>query len=442
MLINVNVIRTSLEPGCWSLELRRQRFSIDVIRRRFRLRHMIKSGSTPRLPAIGQKMQSLVRLKWLLSLVIAVVVTVAATPPPDQQSPDEQYIRIMALIDRGDALRAAGQMDAAKAKYQDAQKALLYFKATNPLFAPKTVTYRLNELNGRLETRPVVTEPAASAAKPKAKLEAESGALKTEVKLIDAGAEPRKVLRFHVTPGDKQSAIMTIKTSMEMPGGATAPGAAAPAAPIKIPAITVSMDISILNIETNGDVTYDSVIGDATVAEDPGAMPQMVQAMKSVMGGLKGLTTSGVVSSRGINKKVDVKVPPGADMQTRQIAETIKSSVSDPSIPLPEEAIGGGAKWEVSMQVKALGTTIDQTATFQLVSVDGDHLKATFTRTVGAGNAKAATLGMGNATGTIDADLSKLFASGATVDTHIETPGNKQQPAGLKMDQNVMIEAK
>src|SRR5258708_40179106 len=63
--------------GC-AVELGHQRFSIDVIRRRFRLPHMIKSGSTPRLPAIGQRIQFLVRLKWLLSLAIAVVVTVAA----------------------------------------------------------------------------------------------------------------------------------------------------------------------------------------------------------------------------------------------------------------------------------------------------------------------------------------------------------------------------
>ena len=422
------------------MELRHQRFSIDVIRRRFRLPHMIKSGSTPRLPAIGQKIQSLVRLKWLLSLVIAVVVTVAATPP-DQQSPDEQYIHIMAIIDRGDALRAAGQTDAAKAKYRDAQRALLYFKATNPLFAPKTVTYRLNELNARLETKPPVIEPTASATKPKPKLEAESGASKTEVKLIDAGAEPRKVLRFHVTPGDKQSAIMTIKMSMEM-SGATAPGAAAPAAPIKIPTMTIPIDFSILNIETNGDVTYESVVGEVTIAEDPGTPPQMVQGMKAAMGGLKGLTITSIVSSRGISKKVQAKGPAAADPQLRQVFDGIKDSVSNPGIPLPEEAIGGGAKWEVKMPMKSQGVTIDQAAHFQLVSVDGDHLKGTFTIEENAANTKAQNSGMGKATGTVDADLSKLVASETTVNTHMETPPTKQQPSGMKMDMNVTFSAK
>jgi len=400
---------------------------------------MIKSGSTPRLPAIGQRIQFLVRLKWLLSLVIAVVVTVAATPPPDQQSPDEQYIHIMAVIDRGDALRAAGQVDAAKAKYKDAQRALLYFKATNPLFAPKTVTYRLNELNTRLETRPVVTEPAASAAKPKPKLEAESGASKMEVKLIDAGAEPRKVLRFHVTPGDKQTAIMTIKTSNEM-SGATAPGAAAP---MKIPTVTIPMDFSILNIETNGDVTYETVVGEAMVAEEPGALPQMVQEMKAATGGLKGLTITSIVSSRGISKKVEAKGPPAADPMLRQVFEGIKEAVSSPGIPLPEEAIGGGAKWEIKMPVKSQGVTIDRTAQFQLVSVDGDHLKGTFTMDESAPNTKAQSSGVtANATGTVEADLSKLVASDITVNHHVETPPTKQQPSGMKMDSTATIEAK
>ncbi len=83
-----------------------------------------------------------------------------------------------------------GQTEAAKGKYRDAQRALLYFKAVNPLFAPKTVTYRLNELSTRLETRPVETTSSSNAPVAKANLEAESSGSKTEVKLIDAGAEP------------------------------------------------------------------------------------------------------------------------------------------------------------------------------------------------------------------------------------------------------------
>lgn len=397
---------------------------------------MIKSGSTPRLPFIGAKIQSLARFKWLLSLVIAVVVTVAAT---DQQTPDEQYIQIMTIIDRGDALRAAGQMDAAKAKYRDAQRALIWFKAANPLFAPKTVTYRLNEVNAQLEVRPPVTVSNSNAAtSTKPKLEAEAPASKEEIKLIDAGTEPRKALRFHATPGDKQSVTFTVKTSIETSGAATN---AAPAATLKIPTMIFPMDVTVQSISTNGDITLAIVVGDATVMEEADAMPQMVQGMKVILGGIKGFTMTSIVSNQGLSKKTEAKAPANADPQTKQIVELIKEIMSDPGLPLPEEAIGTGAKWEVKKQTKLQGA-VEETATYQLTSVDGDHLKATVSVDVKGAGSKTTGLSIGTSTGTGEIDLSKAVVSTATTDSQMDIPASKQQPNGGKLHLTQTLEAK
>jgi hypothetical protein len=423
---------------------------------------MIKSGFTPRLLAIGQKIQSLARFNWLLSLVIAVIVTVAATPPPDQQTPDEQYIHIMALIDRGDALRAAGQMDAAKGKYKEARRELLYFKAVNPLFAPKTVTYRLNELSERIDTRLPVTETKPSAEKPK--LEAESAASKSHVKLIDAGAEPRQVLRMHAVPGDKQTAAMTIKLSMEMPmppggtPGAAAPGGAAPAGTIKIPAITILIDFTVQNIAANGDVSYQAVAEEASVAEEPGAQPQMAQAMKAAMAGFKGIIGDGVRSSRNISKKVEVKTPPGAGPQIVQAVDQVKQIMSNMGLPLPEEAVGPGAKWEVKMPVNSGGINIEQTAIYEAVSIAGDQVKTTFTLNQSAADQKIQLPAMagaqvhlvqltGSGKGSATDDLSKLASSQAVFDVHTDinaevNAAGKKTPVTMKMDMSATVEAK
>jgi hypothetical protein len=396
---------------------------------------MIQSGFTPRLRTIGAKMQSLARFKWLFSLVIAVAVTVAATPPPDQTLPDEQYIQIMTIIDRADALRVAGHADAAKVKYFEAQKQLLYFKAINPLFAPKTVQYRINELNARLETRPVLTttnSPAGS----KTALEAPAPAPKSNIKVTDAGAEPRKALRFHIAPADKQSVIMTLKVNID-PATAAALGAAAAQNPS--PAITVPWDVTIQNVATNGDVSYEAVIGEVNVVSDTNTPPAAALAAKTVFAALKG-TITGVISSSGVSKKVEGKAPPGLDLQLRQIYDTIKEAISNPSVPLPDEAIGVGAKWEVKIPNKSQGASMDQTAAFELVSVDGDHVKATVSATVGA-NAKTPGPTIAT-TGTVDADLSKLVASETVANIHFESPPNKQMPGGAKMDINETVVAK
>jgi hypothetical protein len=85
------------------------------------------------------------------------------------------------------------------------------------------------------------------------------------------------------------------------------------------------------------------------------------------------LTGTGTMSNRGINKGTELKVPPEADPQIRQVIEQMNESFSRLAAPLPEEAVGPGASWEVKMPLKSQGMTIDQTATYTLVSMDGDR---------------------------------------------------------------------
>src|SRR5947209_2746028 len=67
------------------------------------------------------------------------------------------------------------------------------------------------------------------------------------VKLIDAGSEPRKALRFHVKAGHKESMVMTMKMNMDMPG------APAAAQSMSIPTLTMPMDVTVPKVAPNGD---------------------------------------------------------------------------------------------------------------------------------------------------------------------------------------------
>jgi hypothetical protein len=180
--------------------------------------------------------------------------------------------------------------------------------------------------------------------------------------------------------------------------------------------------------------------------------------MKDALGKIKGLTSTGIISSRGVSKKVDMKAPADADPQLRQSLDQMKESLENLGVPVPEEAVGAGAKWEVKVPVKSRGMTIDQTADYQLVSVEGDHLNTTVTLTQNAANQKIQGPGMGGAqlnliqytgkgTGNITADLSKLVPSQASADMHIEmnaevVMGAKKQPMDMKMDVNFTSEAR
>jgi hypothetical protein len=424
---------------------------------------MITNGFRSRSMAIGALIQFLNRGKWVFGIAIAALLTAAATSPPplSDENTDQEYIRIMNLMDRADALRATGKADAAKAKDQEAYKALMIFKRTHSKWNSKTVEYRLNQLAQEIEGRPKESE-TPSKPKAHANLEAPSKHNSTEtissaaiVKLLEPGAEPRKALRLHVKAGDKQTVIISVKMnmSMDMPG---APGAGN-AAP-NIPALSLPADVSVQNVAANGDITYQMVFEEPGIAEDTNTSPQVAQAMKTALGGFKGLTTTAVVSDRGVSKKVDIKMPADANPQVRQTVDQMKENMMSMGSLLPEEAIGTGAKWEVKTPVKSSGLTVEQTTDYQLASMDGDHVSTTFTQTQSAANQKMQNSSMGatqmnvlqmtnSMTGNVAADLSKLMPLQATMDGHTElnaevTAGGKKQPMNMKIGMNLTLESR
>lgn len=418
---------------------------------------MIMNGPHCRTPAIGARFQIPASAKWLFTLLIAALLTMAATPTPvADESTDEQYIQIMSLIDRADALRMAGYKDAAKAKYKQAETELYLFKRSNPLYAPKAVNYRLQEVTDRVEARPPLPSSTPSS-KPKVKLEASTSSSKSSVKLLDPGAEPRKALRLHPQPGEKQAVLLTLKVDMDVPG------MTGPKAP-KIPEVTIPADVSIEKVAPNGDISFDLVLGEAGLGTNVSLPPQQVAAAKMAFATVRGLSVSMVMSSHGSGRLVDIKAPAGAAPQIEQAISKAKETIStvhtaSPIFALPEEPVGQGAKWEVKTTIETNGMDMDQTSTFQLTSVDGDHISVsktvdfTLKGTPQQAKSPAATpmpMGSmdmnGNLTANSAMDLSKLMPLQSTLDGKLvmnmsmKTPkGN--MPMAMKANLNLTMES-
>jgi hypothetical protein len=199
-------------------------------------------------------------------------------------------------------------------------------------------------------------------------------------------------------------------------------------------------------------------MGDTTLADDPGGNAQLAEIMKAALGGVKGMSGTGTLSSRGLAKGMEFKVPPGADAQTRKVMDQMRDSFSTMAAPLPEEAVGPGARWEAKMTIKSQGMTIDQTGTSELVSIEGERVTTKGTFTQRASNQKIESPAMpglkvdlikmiGTGTGQNTFDLGKLLASSGTTDLHSETDmamnmGGQKQPISTKMDLNVRLQSK
>ncbi|MEO5803668.1 MAG: DUF6263 family protein [Verrucomicrobiota bacterium] len=395
-------------------------------------------------------------LVFLASLIISL--SVRAT----EETVDQQYLRIYNWINQADTFSSLGNDNSAKQKYKEAQIALQDFKKKNPSWNASVVSFRLDYLDAKINPRsaPVATatESIAATAKPKpeqkpapkpaAKKVAASPATASPVKLISAGAEPRKELRIHPKAGDKQNLDMTIKMAMDMGTGQS----------MKMPATKMAMEVTVKNISAAGEISYESVIGNVEVLDEPGAMPQVVESMKTALNGMKGLSMTGTMSDRGIPKSLDLKIPAGVAPQLRQAMEQMKESFGNMSSPFPDEAVGVGAKWEVKRPVKSQGMTIDQATTYELKSLKDDQANVASTISQNAANQKISNPAMpqmkmdlvkmaGNGTGNVTFDLAHFFPSLAIINSHSDTSmkinmGDKVQDISMKMDMNMRMEAK
>jgi len=189
------------------------------------------------------------------------------------------------------------------------------------------------------------------------------------VKLLDAGAQPRKALRYKFQAGQSETMVMVMNTSMAMEmGDQKRPET-------KIPTTQMTMTLESKEVSPQGHLRYEFKMDKADVLDDPGANPMMVNAMKQSMNSLVGMSGWATVTPRGFTTDAEIKMPDGIDPVTEQAMDSTKQSMTQMSAPLPAEPVGKGARWQVSMPLETNGMKIVQTATYELLEVQGDKVK-------------------------------------------------------------------
>jgi hypothetical protein len=375
----------------------------------------------------------------MAALLLATTPAPAATP-----SLEEQYLGIYYQIQQADSFNANGQPARALAKYKEAQTNLATFQHAHPDWNTKMLSFRQSYLSDKIAS---LAQPASSAA------ESGGGAIAApaQVKLLEAGAEPRKALRLHPAPGDKQSVTMTTKIGMDISAGEKQQA-------VKLPSMTLTLEATVKSVSANGDIAYETVISDMSAAEAPesGETPD---AMKTAMDSIKGVKGAETMSNRGLTKSSSMKLPAAsADPQVRAAFSQLLSGGLSGGIPLPEEPIGPGAKWEVKRHTKAQGISQDHTSTYELVAIEGERLTVKTTATRQAPVQKIqnpAMRGMqvevtkltGSGDGSMTFDLTKVMPLEAAMDMQVTTVmdmsiGGQTQSMTTKMDQSMKLEAK
>lgn len=224
------------------------------------------------------------------------------------------------------------------------------------------------------------------------------------VKLVEPGAEPRRVLRYALVPGTDEMLVMTMTMAMQtkLPG--------MPTPEVKMPAIAMYMKLTIAEKVSDNEARYEFVMTEAKVSSRDGVDPNVVEMTQKAMSTAAGLKGSAIVDTRGFNRDARMEMPAGMDPQMKQMMDGTMKGMEQMSSPLPAEAVGKGAKWELYQTIEQNGMKVNQVTLFELVEIDGDQGTLAVKVTQKADRQKVSAPGMPES---VSAELMTLASTGS-----------------------------
>lgn len=180
--------------------------------------------------------------------------------------------------------------------------------------------------------------------------------------VLDAGAEPREVVRLAPPTGTEQNVILTTHSEVHQQIGDQ------PAQDFSTPELTTPLSATVTESVADGasGTVVDLRLGDVSTPD-----PHLETSLAEVEGSGAGLTMgpNGAVSA--------LRLEPGTAVPNvaRSALEQAFYQAVYRMVAFPDEAIGVGAVWESHQQVMSAGITIDQVGTATLVSREDDRVR-------------------------------------------------------------------
>lgn len=223
------------------------------------------------------------------------------------------------------------------------------------------------------------------------------------LRLLNAGAGDKHLLRYSPTKGTTYGLVMTMEMDLGMG--------------LDPPATSVTMEITVTDVTPEGDISYDFRFTDLDMEGAP--LPPEAEKMMDMTG-------SAVMDSRGVSKAGKFNVPDDAPAALKQMVSKFEEQLNQLSCPFPEDAVGIGAKWTLTQDIDTPAFGLRQVATFELVELKGNRGKLKFSLKQSAedqemkglpGGAKATLLSLDSSGGgELEFDLSKPFPVKSFID--------------------------
>lgn len=187
-----------------------------------------------------------------------------------------------------------------------------------------------------------------------------SGSDKSNVTVVDPGAEPRTLLTYQIAPHSKESVVVTTSLVGTIAGEKSA-----------FP--TMEMDGDVVFGDANKDgVGFTFTTSKLVYQDTPNAMisaAELNPRMKGVT-----LTVTGTVTPTGHIDDFKLSMSDNAPEALRKGANDLENTYSQMVAELPTVPVGRGAHWQRVVKVQDNGVDAQQTMDFTLVDLQGSKV--------------------------------------------------------------------
>lgn len=189
-------------------------------------------------------------------------------------------------------------------------------------------------------------------------------AIAPSVKVLEAGAAPKKALRYKFKAGTVEYLEMDMKMAMAMAmGGKSAPKT-------ELPTIRTVMKVEGKEVTPEGDLRCTFYADRVEVLKDAQVPPKLRTELEKEIAGLVGMKGKSRISNRGVASETEFELPPNAPEKLKSQLDSMRDAVRQMYVPFPEEEVGKGAKWEVTSRVPLSGAMMDTKMLYTLTKVD------------------------------------------------------------------------
>jgi hypothetical protein len=188
-----------------------------------------------------------------------------------------------------------------------------------------------------------------------------------EVAVVKQGAEPLEPLRLAPPVGSSEQVAMTITQSIQQSGISSEQ--------VNVPPIRATIAASLPDTTPNGDLhitfsypSFEALKGNRSTAASRRTVDRALEGFQGLAGDMT-ITPQGAVVDSRLDLRTDV------DPTVAQVLGQLTDQLRNLTVPLPEPAVGVGARWRVTTELTLNGIKARQVYEYTLRKRDGPRLE-------------------------------------------------------------------